>query len=170
MKTHFFGILTVALGVLVGCQQAPQQEEAPVVEVTDYGVKGDGQTLNTEAFNKAIQEAPEGAVIHIPAGKYLTGTIHLKSHITLQLDTLAEIIGTTDLEAYDYYRPTKDMTRYDTGAGTANANLSGDERWTKALILGQNLEDVTIRGKGLLNGQHVVDSLGKSPCEGLTAS
>ena len=166
MKTHFFGILTVALGVLVGCQQVPQQEDAPVVEVADYGVKGDGLTLNTEAFNKAIQEAPEGAVIHVPAGKYLTGTIHLKSHITIQLDTLAELIGTTDLEAYDHYRPTKDMTRYDTGAGTRNANLSGDERWTKALILGQNLEDVTIRGKGLLNGQHVVDSLGEESMRG----
>ncbi len=166
MKKHLVFTGIAVLGLLAGCQQAPREKDYPIVEVTDYGVKGDGQTLNTEAFNKAIQEAPEGAVIHIPAGKYLTGTIRLKSHITLQLDTLAEIIGTTDLEAYDHYRPTKDMTKYDTGAGTANANLTGDERWTKALILGQNLEDVTIQGRGLLNGQHVVDSLGEESMRG----
>ena len=135
MKKHLVFTGIAVLGLLAGCQQAPREKDYTIVEVTDYGVKGDGQTLNTEAFNKAIQEAPEGAVIHIPAGKYLTGTIRLKSHITLQLDTLAEIIGTTDLEAYDHYRPTKDMTKYDTGAGTANANLTGDERWTKALIM-----------------------------------
>ena len=106
MKKHLVFTGIAVLGLLAGCQQAPREKDYTIVEVTDYGVKGDGQTLNTEAFNKAIQEAPEGAVIHIPAGKYLTGTIRLKSHITLQLDTLAEIIGTTDLEAWIWRRTT----------------------------------------------------------------
>ena len=32
--------------------------------------------------------------------------------------------------------------------------------------MGQNLEDVTIQGRGLLNGQHVVDSLGEESMRG----
>lgn len=136
-----------------------------VVDVRKYGAKGDG-SLCTKALNKAIQKAPEGSIVLIPAGKYLTGTILLKSHITIRIDENAEIIGTTDLDAYDCYHPTKDMTRYDTGAGTRNANLTGDERWTKALILGQNIEDVCIEGRGILNGQHVEDSLGEESMRG----
>lgn len=167
-KGFFWGLLAASL--LTACQSGTEgnamKSDAPVIEVTEHGVVGDGQTLNTEAFNKVIQEAPEGAVIHVPAGKYLTGTIHLKSHMTLQLDTLAEIIGTLDLDAYDHYKPTKDMTRYDTGEGSVNANLTGDERWTKALVLGQNLENVTITGKGTFIGQHVVDSLGEESMRG----
>lgn len=153
------------MAFLVACQN-PQPAAEVVIDVTQQGVVGDGTTLNTQAFNRVIQDAPEGAVILVPAGKYLTGTLHLKSHITLRLDSLAEIIGTTDLDAYDHYKPTKDMTRYDTGAGSVNANLTGDERWTKALVLGQNLEDVVIEGKGTFNGQHVTDSLGEESMRG----
>ena len=165
MKKTF--LCCAVLALFTACQgTAPETAKGPVIEVTEHGVVGDGTTLNTEALNKVIQDAPDGAVIHVGAGKYLTGTIHLKSHMTLELDSLAEIIGTTDLDAYDHYKPTKDMARYDTGAGSVNANLTGDERWTKALVLGQNLDDVTICGKGTFNGQHVVDSLGEESMRG----
>ena len=144
----------------------PAQVKNHVVSVTRYGAKGDGKTLNTKAFNKAIAKTPDGDTLLIPAGKYLTGTIHLKSHITIVLQNGAELIATADLEGYDCYHPTKDMSRYDTGAGTRNANLTGDARWTKALILGQNIEDVAIIGEGLVNGMHVEDSLGEESMRG----
>ncbi|MCQ2267358.1 MAG: right-handed parallel beta-helix repeat-containing protein [Bacteroidaceae bacterium] len=164
MKKTLFSSALVALAFCTACQE--KAVEGVVIEAAEHGAVGDGTTLNTEALNKMIQEAPEGATIHIGAGKYLTGTIHLKSNLTLDLDSLAEIIGVTDLDAYDHYKPTKDMTRYDTGEGSVNANLSGDERWTKALVLGQNIENVTIKGKGTFNGQHVVDSLGEESMRG----
>ncbi|MCR5131348.1 MAG: right-handed parallel beta-helix repeat-containing protein [Prevotella sp.] len=161
--------LSLLILLLTACffsvAEARPADGQKVIEVAKYGAKGNGK-LCTKALNKAIQKAPEGAIVHIPAGKYLTGTIHLKSHITLQIDEQAEIIGVSDLDAYDHYLPTKDMTRYDTGAGGANANLTGDERWTKALILGQNLVDVIITGKGTINGQHVEDSLGEESMRG----
>lgn len=163
MKKTF--LLGAVLAFLAACQQSPSTP-VTVIEVTEHGVVGDGTTLNTAAFNQIIQKAPEGAVIHVGPGKFLTGTIHLKSHMVLELDSLAEIIGVNDLDAYDHYKPTKDMTRYDTGEGSVNANLTGDERWTKALVLGQNLEDVIIRGGGTFNGQHVVDSLGEESMRG----
>ena len=134
--------------------------------VTRYGVKADGKTINTRAFNKAVEKTPEGDTLVVPAGKYITGTIRLKSHITIVLEAGAEIIANTDIEDYDHYRPTKDMTRYDTGANSVNANLTGDARWTKALILGQNIEDVTITGEGLIDGQHIEDPLGEESMRG----
>lgn len=135
------------------------------VDVTRYGAKGDGTTVNTKAFAKAIAKTLEGDTLVIPAGRYVTGTIHLKSHITVLFKEGAELIANTDLDDYDCYHPTKDMTRYDTGAGTRNANLTGDERWTKALILGQNLEGVTISG-GLIDGGHIEDPLGEESMRG----
>lgn len=133
---------------------------------TRYGAKGDGKTINTQAFRKAIEKTPEGDTLLIPAGRYITGTIHLKSHITLILQEGAELIANTDLDDYDCYHPTKDMTRYDTGAGTRNANLTGDERWTKALILGQNIESTTITGGGTIDGGHLEDPLGEESMRG----
>lgn len=135
------------------------------VDVTRYGAKGDGTTVNTKAFAKAIAKTLEGDTLVIPAARYVTGTIHLKSHITVLFQEGAELIANTDLDDYDCYHPTKDMTRYDTGAGTRNANLTGDERWTKALILGQNLEGVTISG-GLIDGGHIEDPLGEESMRG----
>lgn len=164
MKKKSLFCVLMMLTMLLSCQSPA--DEAVVIDVTQHGVVGDGTTLNTEAFNRVIREAPEGAVIWVPAGRFLTGTLHMKSHITLRLDSLAKIIGTTNLDEYDHYKPTKDMTRYDTGAGSVNANLTGDERWTKALVLGQNLEDVVIEGKGTFNGQHVTDSLGEESMRG----
>lgn len=137
-----------------------------IVDVAQFGAKGDAITMNTKALNRAITEAPEGGIVYIGPGRYLTGTIHLKSNLTIIMDKDAEIIGTTDLDEYDCYHPTKDMTRYDTGAGTRNANLTGDERWTKALILGQNVENVCLRGEGTINGQHVEDPLGEESMRG----
>ncbi len=156
-------VLFVACSNMWGCHARAIKQV--VIEVTHYGAKGDGR-LCTKALNKAIQNAPKGAVVHIPAGKYVTGTIHLKSYITLQIDEQAEIIGTTDLDSYDHYKPTKDMTRYDTGVGSVNANLTGDRRWTKALILGQNVEDVILTGRGIINGQHVEDPEGEESMRG----
>lgn len=150
---------------MVACQQSPKTEVV-TINAADYGAVGDGITLNTKAFNEAIQAAPENAIVRISDGKFLTGTIHLKSNMTLLIDETAEIIGTDNLDEYDHYKPTKDMTKYDTGEGGVNANLTGDERWTKALILGQNLTDVTIQGEGLINGMHVRDSLGEESMRG----
>src|SRR5437899_2392683 len=49
--------------------------------VTKYGAVGDGKTLNTEAFNKAIDACNKsgGGRVTVPLGRFLTGAIHLKS-------------------------------------------------------------------------------------------
>ena len=58
-----------------------------VLNVKDYGAKGDGVTLDTRAILDAINACNNG-VVYFPAGRYLTGTIFLKSGVTLYLSLI----------------------------------------------------------------------------------
>lgn len=71
-----------------------------VLNVKDYGAKGDGVTLDTRAILDAINACNNG-VVYFPAGRYLTGTIFLKSGVTLYLSKQAVILGSTDLADYE---------------------------------------------------------------------
>lgn len=162
-------LLIAAVILSAACCSARDAQPANAeteVNITKFGAKGDGKKVATKAINKAIEKAENGAKVVIPAGKYLTGTIVLKSNITLEIEEGAELIGVDDIDAYSSYKPTRDMSRYDTGEGTRNSNMASDERWTKALILGVGLQNVRITGKGLINGSHVSDSLGEENMRG----
>ena len=160
MRTILIIVATVAM--LVSTLANAQD----TIDVTKHRVKGDGRTLCTAAINKIISKAPAGTVVQFPAGRYLTGTIRLKSGVALQIDEGAEIIGSANPDDYDSYVPTKDMSRYDTGAGTRNANVTTDARWTKALILGVGCDEVSIKGRGTIDGQHVEDPQGEENMRG----
>lgn len=135
------------------------------VSVRCFGAKGDGKVC-TKSLNDAIKSARDNDTVLIPEGRYVTGTVRLKSHITLLIDKGAELLGVQELDAYDHYRPSKDMTKYDTGNGTKNANLTSDAEWTKALVLCQQAEDVIICGSGIIDGQHVVNPNGEESMRG----
>lgn len=68
------------------------------VSITDFGAVGDGKTLNTHAFENAFfylrsYADKGGAQLYIPAGRWLTGSITLISHLTLFLENGAIILG-----------------------------------------------------------------------------
>lgn len=146
--------------------QAATVDARIVIDVVRHGIVADGTTPCTALLQRIIDEAPSGAVIRFPRGQYLTGTLHLRSHITLQLDEGTTLLASLRHEDYDAYRPTHDMSRYDTGVGTRNANLTSDARWTRALILGAGLTDVTIKGKGTIDGRHLSDPRGEEGLRG----
>ena len=70
--------------------------------VTDFGAKGDGKTINTKALQKAIDKcnADGGGRVVFPTGTFITGTIHLKSNVELYLTATAIIKGVADMKQY----------------------------------------------------------------------
>lgn len=70
------------------------------VTITEFGAVGDGVNLNTKAFQNAIFYLNSfsdkgGAKLFVPAGRWLTGSFELISHLTLWLDKDAVILGST---------------------------------------------------------------------------
>ncbi len=70
--------------------------------VTKFGAVGDGKTLNTEAFKKAIEECHKkgGGRVVVPKGEWLTGAIHLKSNVNLHVQKDATIKFSTNPNDY----------------------------------------------------------------------
>lgn len=63
--------------------------------VKEFGAKADGIQLDTKAINDAISAAAKagGGEVFLPAGNYLSGSIHLRSHIALYLSPGATLIA-----------------------------------------------------------------------------
>jgi len=83
------------------CKETNLDEVRPhSVSITEFGAVGDGITLNTKAFQNAIFYLNSfsdkgGAKLFVPAGRWLTGSFDLISHLTLWLDKDAIILGST---------------------------------------------------------------------------
>ena len=108
----------------------------PVI-VTDYGAVGDGKTVSTIALQKAIDAAAErgGGTVIIPAGRFVTGSIRLRSNINLHLEPGATIAGVSDVEAFPKWA----------------AQWEGIPMHA-SLITGEGLENVSITGRGTIDG------------------
>ncbi|XP_039129777.1 LOW QUALITY PROTEIN: probable polygalacturonase [Dioscorea cayenensis subsp. rotundata] len=119
------------------------------VTITEFGAVGDGVTLNTKAFQNAIFYLHSfadkgGAQLFVPAGRWLTGSFSLISHLTLSLDQDAVIIGSTSSSDWPII---ESLPSYGRGR-----ELPG--RRHQSLINGSNLTDVIITGgNGTLDGQ-----------------
>lgn len=151
----FFAFGAIAINSTINAAE-PRAKTALTVSVRDTGAVADGQQLDTEAINRAITQCAEngGGVVVFPAGKYLAGTILLRSHVTLRLDAGSEICGSPDLEQYRQPEPEK----------VAPFRKWG--KWHRALILGQDVEDVTLCGEGTINGNFVYDPKGEENLRG----
>ncbi|WP_423130238.1 glycoside hydrolase family 28 protein [Gaoshiqia sp. Z1-71] len=94
-------LLLVLLLLATGCQNTEKQA---VFNVMDYGAKGDSQTLDTEAIQRAIDAASargNQARVLVPARhRYLIGTLVLKSDIDFHLEGDAELLVSTREEDY----------------------------------------------------------------------
>ena len=64
------------------------------INLRDYGAKGDGSSLCTDAFAKAINElsAKGGGKLIVPQGVWFTGPIELKSNVNLHLEKGAVVL------------------------------------------------------------------------------
>jgi polygalacturonase len=89
-----------------------------------------------------------------PPGRYLSGTIHLRSGVGLELEAGARLIGTTNLTEYAQAKPPDSMPEAKWG------------KWHRGLIVGENVEDVAITGLGVIDGNKVFDPTGEERMRG----
>jgi polygalacturonase len=79
---------------------------ALLCNISDFGAVSDNRTVNTRAFQRAVAHCGSGAapgrraVVHVPAGVWLTGAFNLTSHLTLELARGAIITGSLDPRDY----------------------------------------------------------------------
>ena len=110
-----------------------------LVSITDFGAVGDGVTLNTLAFEKAIEavSAKGGGTVIVPAGIWLTGPIVLKSNINLHTEINSLILFTKDFSQYPII----------------DANFEGlNTKRCQSPISARNAENIAITGFGIIDG------------------
>ncbi|MDX9754472.1 MAG: glycosyl hydrolase family 28-related protein [bacterium] len=129
---------------------------AQVFDVRAHGAVGDGITDETAVLNEVIQAcaAAGGGQVLFPPGTYLSGTLHLRSHIALVFEAGAVLKGTPDLTKYQFYTPPADTAEAGYGA------------WHSALILGVGVENVSISGAGLIDGNKLFNPKGEERMRG----
>jgi hypothetical protein len=155
----FGTFLAVAmLAGLPGCchSDAPRVSRArEVFDVRDFGACGDGKTLDTTALNAAVAACAKspGGRVFFPPGIYLTGTVRLRSNVTLDIDPGAQIVGTSQLDRYENFTPPSDA-------------LLPEPRWHRAVLLGEGVHDVHLTGRGTISGGNVTDPRGEENVRG----
>jgi polygalacturonase len=107
----------------------------------DYGARADGQQLCTNAIQRAIDAcgADGGGAVTLPRGTFLCGTLHLKSGVTLHLETGCTLLGSRTLDDYSVTVP--DYRSYT------------DNYTERSLIYAEKAERIGITGHGVIDGQ-----------------
>jgi len=110
-------------------------------DITRFGATGDGKTDCTAAFRRAIEacSAAGGGWVVAPAGRFLTGAIHLKSKVNLHVTRDAVVLFSPNPEQY---LPVV-FTRWE---GTECMGYS-------PFIYAFEQKDIAITGAGTLDGQ-----------------
>ena len=114
-----------------------------IYNIRQFGAKGDGVTLDTAALQTAIDRctADGGGTVLVPAGKFVIGTVQLKSNVTLHLASAATLLGSGDGKQY---HAVSEIPLH------GDSTLS-DGNW--ALLYAVNARNVTIEGNGTIDGQ-----------------
>lgn len=114
-----------------------------IFNIRSFGAIGDGETLDTIAIQSAIDACVQagGGMVLVPPGKFLTGTLWLKSHVELHLLAGAEIYGSPDRHVYN-----------PDDAYPENGVFSSDKASGAHLIVAYKAVNAAITGHGVING------------------
>ncbi len=125
-----------------------------IYNVLHYGAKGDGKTLDTKAIQAAIERCHKegGGKVYFEKGCFSSGTLYMKSNVTLFIEKGAILRASNDLEDFpiipsEYY------------------SYKGPKVTNKMLIYGEDVENISICGKGTIdgNGDHWLEGPYGSP-------
>jgi len=120
--------------------------------VVEFGAIGDGKTLNTEAFTKAVAAIAKagGGHLLVPAGTFMTQAFVLTSHMDLHLDAGA-VIKAPDKFA-DYGIPDPNVPRAQGETPPAGGRGTGRQRVQPLISAPAGTTDVAITGSGTIDG------------------
>ncbi len=121
-------ILILLTAALIAISASAQEK---IHQASSFGIKSDGVTLNTRSIQAAIDfiSSHGGGVLEISVGRYLTGSIFMKSNVELRLLEGAVLVGSTN--PYDY-----DMVEGYYG-----------------LLLAKGQKNISVKGKGVIDGR-----------------
>ena len=116
--------------------------EGGTIDIRDAGAVGDGKTINTTAIQTAIDRCAEtgGGRVVVPPGRFLSGTIVMKSGVELHIDQGAVLLGSTDHDDYPRQPTPKYRSHKDRGG-------------FYALIYAEGAENIAVTGSGTIDGQ-----------------
>lgn len=114
---------------------------AAIHDITAYGAVADTTRLSTAAIQRAIDacNAAGGGEVLVPAGDWKTGSIFLKSNVSLRLENGATLYGSTDIK--DYIPVKTDYVSLRTHTPTIQ------------LIYADKARSVAITGQGTIDGR-----------------
>ena len=114
--------------------------------IKDFGAVGDGVNLDSSAIQNAIDEcsANGGGMVLIPAGKYICGTIHMKSHVHVLFEKGAVIYGSKTIADFDPLEENPAKNQYQ--------DIS-HSYFHHSLFHADNVEDIAITGFGKIDMQ-----------------
>jgi polygalacturonase len=127
-----------------GSRSAPTPAASPkVYSPLEFGARPDGATLATAAIQRAIDQCAGkgGGIVQLSRGVYLSGTIFLRTGVTLQIDEGATLLGSTRLADYPEVTP------------TFQSLMTERELVKQSIIYAERVERIGIRGKGVIDGQ-----------------
>ncbi len=141
----FFGLLILTfLFIRPKINYGQQAHPKTTYNIVDYGAIADGITPNTKSIQAAIDDAnkAKGGKVIFPKGKFLTGSIEIKSDVNIYLEEDAVLLGSTNPNNYKAIvvegRP---------------VSPKNDDNSQLPLVLAHNATNISLSGKGMINGQ-----------------
>ena len=120
--------LLIIASLLLVSLAGSAQDKQPVYKSSFFGIRSNGTTDNTTSIQKAVDfiASKGGGTLEFSVGRYLTGAVQLKSGVDIYLREGAVIVGSSNIYSYGGH---------------------------KGVFWGEGISDVTISGKGVIDGQ-----------------
>ena len=144
LTSTFLHRSVIFFAIIIGCMLQMACRNTPhtpgIFSVKTFGAKGDSSTLDTKAIQEAIDAAEKagGGTVVLTPGVYSSGTLFLKSNVTLRVEAGAVLKGSPRLEDY-----------------TALTWGHNNDRQPYHLLVAKDVHHITIEGAGIIDGNGI---------------